>query len=212
MVWARYRTIRSCEANIMKKILIIITLLSISSCTHTPTHTDKIINTINNFGKTNNIKLYFFDDREERFRNNIGFTFSFNFPAYVFSHGDKYFDTPLNIVFEKMMLRRFGYNIKGYKTEIKLKSFYYTWKPHELSALPFIGILVSAADVEYSGVLKAEVAILNKNDKFLFHKIYETVAIKSAPQSDDSAFDVLYGTFQRFSEEFETDIQRINFN
>lgn len=96
----------------------------------------------------------------------------------------------------------------------KLKAFHHTHKPHELAGVPFIGIIAAVADVEHHAILKVEIALLDKEGKFIFHKIYEKNIRKMKHANEpmkDAVFDMLSKAFNQFSEEFETDINRIKF-
>ena len=165
--------------------------------------------------KTINLNLILKDEREERFKTEKCFAFDRIFPVPSISCGDLVYDAPLYSVFEKMFIRRFGNSPGGHKVEIKLKAFYSTRKTNDLAVVPLLGILAIFADWEFHGILKAEVAFLDQENKFIFHKIYD-VDLKEMKKADDEVikdadFDMYIKAFNKFSEEFETDISRIKF-
>jgi len=198
-----------------KIIFLALALYGLYGCAYTPIITEPLINSQAVSEKKINLKFIFKDDREEKFKSEKSFVFERKFPAAIFSFGDLIYDVPLNTVFENMIIRRFGNSQNGYKAEVKLKAFYPTWKPHDLTFVPFVGLLTIAADVEYHGFLKTEIAVLDNNDKYIFHKIYD-VDVKEMKKSDEiireAVFDMYIKAFNKFAEEFEIDINRVNFN
>jgi hypothetical protein len=179
--------------------------LWIYGCAHTPTATKLLIESQKiSEKKTINLNPLLKDEREERFKTEKYFDNTW---------GDLMYDAPLYSVFEKMFIRRFGNSPGGHKVEIKLKAFYHTYKLPDLAWVPFIGILTIGADWELHGILKAEVAFLDQENKFIFHKIYDVDLreMKKINEVDDAAFDMYIKAFNKFAEEFETDISRIKF-
>ncbi len=198
--------------------ILMLIVLGLFGCAQKPAVTEGLINMQAVSREATNFDFTFRDDREERMKTERHFVLQYKYPTWVFSSGDLAYDLPLNVVFEKMFSRRFGNNPTGHKAEVTLKVFHNTTKPHELSGLPIIGLLTLGADVEWHGILKAEIAILDKDGKFIFHKIYETDIreMKSPRGSQQSAleatFDMLNKAFTKFAEELATDIGRIRFN
>ena len=141
--------------------------------------------------------------------------FEHPFPTATYSFGDLLFDKTPYDVFKAMVVRRFGDSQSGYKTEIRLKAFYALQKPHPLSFIPFVGFLTIGADMEYHGILKVDVALLDSNDKYIFHKTYE-IDIREMKGAEvvikDAVMDMHMKSFNRFGEEFERDMGRINFD
>jgi len=69
--------------------------------------------------------------------------------------------------------------------------------------------------MEYHGILKVDVALLDSNDKYIFHKTYE-IDIREMKGAEvvikDAVMDMHMKSFNRFGEEFERDMGRINFD
>jgi hypothetical protein len=198
----------------MKKILLIIVILFCNCCSHAPFATKSMTDNILKSTTINNLHYFFIDSRESQFKTERWFIDHTIFPT-IYSCGDAMFDTPLNDVFIKMFLSHFPGNPEGYKTEIKIRKYYFTWKPHELAAIPIINFFVIAADIEFHGILKMEVAILDKNEKFIFTKIYETDLKEMISPSNKNVYndgmDILRKVFLTVMDEYEIDIKRIKF-
>jgi hypothetical protein len=185
-------------------------------CAHTPIPTILLTNKVTAVSNVNTLHFSFIDARSEQFKTENYFMLQSVFPIIrVYTWGDPWFDVPLIIAFEKMFLKRFTDNDRGYQTEIKLTSFYFTYQPHELSAIPFINIFVIAADREYHGVVKMEVAVLDKNGKYIFTKIYDA-DIKEMKSGNkmiyEDGFDMLEKAFMKVTDDLETDLKRIRFD
>ena len=198
-----------------KILFLALVVYGLYGCSHTPVITEPLINSQAVSEKKMDLKFIFKDDRDEKFKSERSFVFERKFPAAIFSFGDLLYDVPLNTVFENMFIRRFGTSQNGYKAELKLKAFYPTHKPHDLTFVPFVGLLTIGADVEMHGILKTEIAVLDNNDKYIFHKLYD-VDVEEMKSSGDiireAIFDMLIKAFNKFAEEFEIDINRVNFN
>ena len=202
----------------MKKILFVLICLCLLfvGCAHTPIPTILLTNKVTAVSNVNTLHFSFIDARSEQFKTENYFMLQSVFPIIrVYTWGDPWFDVPLIIAFEKMFLKRFTDNDRGYQTEIKLTSFYFTYQPHELSAIPFINIFVIAADREYHGVVKMEVAVLDKNGKYIFTKIYDA-DIKEMKSGNkmiyEDGFDMLEKAFMKVTDDLETDLKRIRFD
>lgn len=201
----------------MKKILFILICfcLLFSGCAHTPLPTASLISSIKNSTNANNLHFTFIDSRSTQLKTEKCFVLQHIYPTWIFTCGDAAFDSPLNISFQKMFLKRFPDNPKGYQTEVKLVTFHWTHKPHELSGIPLINIFVIAADVEFHGIIKMEVAILDRNGKFIFTKIYDS-DIKEMKPCDTvlylAGLDMLNKVFEKVTDEFEKDLKRIKFD
>ncbi len=202
--------------SVMKKILlIIIGIFVLSGFAFHPLSTKFLTDGVKSSGVINNLHVTFIDAREAKFKKEKSFELNYIFPT-IYSCGDSSFDMPLNIVFEKMFLKRFPNNPNGFKTEIKISKFYYTWSPKQLAIFPIIGIFVIGADVEYHGYLKIDVVILDKNNKFIFTKQY-SVDLKDMKSPFvntiyKDGFGLMLKAFVRVTDEFETDISRIKFD
>lgn len=202
----------------MKKttLLLIGICLFFIGCAHAPLPTAKLSGNITAAGNTSNLHFTFIDARNEQLKAEKCFVSHWIWPTWIFTCGDTAFDAPLNSSFEKMFLIQFPDNQDGYKTEIKLVKFYFTWKPHELTGLPFIGILAALEDNEYHGIVKMEVAVLDKDEKFIFTKTYEADIKEMKPPGDtpiyEEGFDMLRKAFSKVMAEFETDTKRIKFD
>jgi hypothetical protein len=165
--------------------------------------------------KDSNISFVFLDERDERFKTEKGFIVQHILPTATL--GDRAYDSSLFDVFQKMVLRQFGDNPQGNKAELKLKAWHPTVKPNEIFAFPIIGpLLAPAAKSEFHGVLKVEVSILDRDEKYIFHKDYDVNVREMKYLSDStplpSNFAMLNIAFDKFAKEFNQDINRIRFN
>ena len=155
------------------------------------------------------------DERDEEFKGKGGHRLKDGpFWGGTITPGDLSYDVSLFKVFEKMFIKRFGSSSSnGYKTEIKLNAFYCSVKANDLTGVPFLGIAVVGMDNEWHGILKNEVSLLDKEDKYIFHKIYDIdiKEMRSPKNSSGLDFDMYIKAFNKFAEEFETDINRIKF-
>src|SRR5439155_5913129 len=125
---------------IHQKTCLAFLVYALCDCSHAPIITEPLINSQTISENKSNLKFAVQDDRDEQFKTQKCFVFERKFPAFYLSCGDLIYDLPIGNVFEKMLIRRFGNNADGYKTEVKLKAFYHTQKPHDLSAVPFVGL------------------------------------------------------------------------
>lgn len=203
--------------NLLKKSLLLLTIFVLmAGCAHTPLPTDKLTGGADRpNGSVNNLHYSFIDARDERIKTEDCFVLQYMFPTWLFSCGDKAFDTPLNKGFEKIFLARFSDSPKGLQTEIKLRNFYFTYKPHEMAGLLFVGLFFIFADVEYHGIAKIDVAILDQNNKYIFAKTYDADLREMKPYDAtiyEAGLDMLNKAFAKISAEFENDAKRINFN
>jgi hypothetical protein len=200
---------------IMAKIFLLATaFLWICGCAHTPIATKPLIESQKiSEKKTIKLNLTLKDEREERFKTEGYFAFDNTFLTGSLSFGDLKYDAPLYSVFEKMFIRRFGNSPGGHNVEIKLKAFYHIYKLPSIAYVPVLGILANFVDAEYHGILKAEVAFLDQENKFIFHKIYDVdlMEMKKSDEVDTADLDMYIKEFNKFAEEFETDISRIKF-
>lgn len=203
------------NASIIRVLVLISISIGLFACAHTPIATTSLINMQAVSEQPEGFSFVFKDEREERMKAEKCFVLQYKYPTWVFSCGDLAYDLPLNVVFEQMFIRRFGNNTTGHKAEVTLKSFYHTNKPHELSGVPFIGLLTLGADVEWHGILKVEIAILDMDQKFIFHKIYDADIREmkrpagSAQSGQEDAFDMLLKAFTKVSNDLATDIGRV---
>lgn len=201
----------------MKKTIfaLICLCLLFVGCAHTPLPTASLINSVKISTNINNLHFSFIDARNEQLRTEKCFVLQLTYPTWIFTCGDAAFDNPLNIVFENMFLKRFPNNPKGYQTEVKLVTFHWTHKPHKLSGIPLINIFVIAADVEFHGIIKIEVAVLDRNGKFIFTKIYDSDIKEMKPCNAViyvAGFDMLKKAFLKVTDELDTDLRRIKFD
>jgi len=201
------------NARVTSTLLFILISIVLFSCAHTPVTTNALINKQAQTQQDSSFHFFFKDDREEIMKTEKCFVLQYKYPTWIFSCGDLAFDMPLGVVFEKLFVRRFGNNPNGYQTEVTLKAFHYTNKPHELAGAPFIGLLTIGADIEWHGILRVEIAVLDKNQKFIFQKTYDTdirEMKKPFTQSEqDNGFDMLMKAFTKISNEVDIDINRI---
>jgi hypothetical protein len=203
----------------MKKIIFVVICLCLLfvGCAHTPLPTASLTNSVKISTNINNLHFAFVDARSEQFRTDRYLVLQSVFPIIkVSACGDAVFDTPLNVVFEKMFLKRFPDNPNGYQTEVKLAAFYFTHQPHELFAIPFINLFVMFADVEFHGIIKMEVAVLDRNGKYIFTKIYDANIKEMKPvvlgPENPAGFDMLNKAFLKVTDELDTDLRRIKFD
>ncbi len=193
----------------MKVVLCLIILFIICGCASVPISTKSLINKIpQEPSKNGNFNFTIADERDEEFKNEKIIMQS-HFPSATFLTGDKMFDVPLNKVFEEMFCKRFINNPEGTRMDIKLKAFYSTSKPHDLATIPFVGLFTIGADVECHGILKVEIAILNNESKFIFHKVYDFNLKEMRSPAEDTKDHILVKTFNKFSDELTTDLSRV---
>jgi len=177
--------------------------------------TDSVINSQTLSDKKVQLKFVVKDEREDKFKSKGSFLFEHNIIGSKHSAGDLSYNIPLNEVFEKMLIRRFGNSTSGCSAEVKLKAFYYTLTMHSLDTLPLLGFLAMYEPREYHGFLKLEADFLNNNNKFVFHRSYN-IDVKEMkypqPAIHTAEFDMYIKAFNKFAEELEADFSRINFN
>jgi hypothetical protein len=187
-----------------------------TACAHEPLPIAKLTTYSAPASDINNLHFTFIDARNEQLKTEKCFVQHYIWPTWIFTCGDSAFDAPLNSAFDKMFLARFPDNPEGHKTEVKIINFHFTWKPHELTGLPFIGIFAALEDVEFHGIVKMEVAVLDKEEKFIFTKIYEADVKEMKTPGDtpvyEEGFDILRKAISKVMAEFETDTKRIKFN
>ena len=201
----------------MRKLFIILLpiFLFFFGCAHTPLPTASLTNKTIVSSDINNLRFTFIDSRDERLKKEKCFVQQYIYPTWIFTCGDMTFDAPLDTAFKKMFLAHFSSNPDGYHTEVKLGRFQFTWKPHELSGLPIINLFVIAADVEFHGIVKMEMAVLDKKEKYLFSKTYEADVREMKSCNNviyEAGFDVLNKAFNKVMNEVETDMKRIKFD
>jgi hypothetical protein len=165
--------------------------------------------------KNANINFVFLDERDDRFKTEKKFVVQYVLPTVTL--GDPAYDSSLFDVFQKMVLKRFGDNPQGNKAELKLKAWYPTVKPNEIFAFPIIGpLLAPAAKSEFHGIMKVEVSILGRDEKYIFHKVYD-VDVREMKRPSRATplppnLDMLNKAFDKFAIEFNQDINRIRFS
>lgn len=166
--------------------------------------------------KNTNLNFVFLDEREDRFKTKKMFAVQYVLPTGTL--GDPAYDSSLFDVFQKMVLKHFGENPQGNKAELKLKAWYPTIKSNEIILFPIIGpLLAPAAKPEFHGILKAEVSILDRDNKYIFHKIYEVDVMEMKRPSRGANqlppnLDMINKAFEKFANEFNQDINRIRFS
>jgi hypothetical protein len=165
--------------------------------------------------KNSNINFVFLDERDDRFKTKKMFLVQHVLPTGTL--GDPAYDSSLFDVFQKLVLKRFGDNPQGNKAELKLKAWYPTIKPNEIFIFPILGpLLAPAAKSEFHGILKVEVSILGRDDKYIFHKVYD-VDVREMKRPSRATplplnLDMINKAFDKFAKEFNQDINRIRFS
>ncbi|MEW6117319.1 MAG: hypothetical protein AB1553_10520 [Nitrospirota bacterium] len=195
--------------------IILIACLLISACAHQPIQIESLIKSQSPVINPQPLNFLVMDVREDRFREKNIIYYDFQYPISIMSFGDRMFDMPMNIAFEKMLFTRFGNITSGYKTEAKLKAFFVTDKPNPIMGAPVIGLLAAGADHEYHGFLKVDISIFDKNNKFLFQKSFD-VDIKERRKVDEERnsviLDMYLKAFNKFAKDLEADLQHIDWN
>lgn len=183
-------------------------------CAHTPLPTATLVSKAGTVkSEINNLHYTFIDARDEQFKTEGNIMI--NAIPTIGAAGDALFDEPLSSSFQKMFLARFPDVPEGYNAEIKLIKFHATSKANELSMLPVINFLTLLMDSEYHGISEIDVAILDKNGKFIFTKSYRADIKEMKPLDNEPCendFDILAKAFSKVTDEFETDVKRINFD
>ena len=201
----------------MKKIIfslmITVLLFFMYACANNPVKSESLVGNQRYSDCETPLSLAFYDDRDSRFKFNKLIRDN-AFPSMINSMGDSSYDTPLNAVFEKMVVKRFGDHKGGYRTELRLKSYHTSYKFHDLLTVPVVGFLAIGANVNWTGSLKVDACILNSQNKYFLNKTYdETISEARTPSEDigDGSLAVLQKLFEKFAAEFENDIRRTEF-
>jgi hypothetical protein len=190
----------------LKTISCIFFLTLIFGCAHVPFNTTTLINSQPIARQHKGIYFVVFDERDDRIKMERSFSYIHPLshdPDIIF-WGDKFFDKPLSSVFHDMLIRRFGNDPKGYKTEVKLKAYNPSWYMYRALAVIYKS--------EFRATLTAEIALLDEENKYVFQKLY-TAEFKEIPKSEsiirDVMLDALVKSFNKFADEFEIDLSRI---
>lgn len=200
--------------NKINLVLCVFLLLGIYGCAPTPKITKPLVDSQSiSQVKLVDLNPIFIDEREDAFKTKGRFLLENKlFQSPIFTSGDLSYDSSLFQVFENMFLKRFGASPNGYKIELKLKAFYHIEKANEFTNVPVFGILAVGADQESHCFLKVEVSLLDKENKYIFHNNYD-VDVKEMKSStepvEDIAFDMYVKAFNKFANDFTTDISRI---
>jgi len=151
------------------------------------------------------------DAREEKYRTEKAIATGRFEPTIL---GDGMYDTPMAAVFERLLTARYGRFEKGLATECRLRTLYAAYKPDPVTAVPLLGSLAFAPDVEWSGALQVEMAPVRPDGTALFRKTYEAAltesrapALTEAQQVADS-MAIIEKLFRKFAPEFDADLAR----
>ena len=185
--------------------------LLLAGCAQKPVLTMPLIEEQEFIGFEKPFKIIVVDDRDFQFKHEK-IIVKTGFPvAKANILADQLYDIPLDAVFEKMLIKRFGNNKNGLKTEFRLKVFYTSFKLNDLVGVPFLGILAVGADVEWHGVLKVDVGILDKENKYVLNKVYEESFTEMRPSNEkigEGSLIILEKLFSKFSDDFTEDVNR----
>ena len=183
----------------------------LTGCAHQPLATQALIQSqqFSDCGKP--LRPVFIDDRDARFKKEkiivkMGFPVA---SANIF--GDLFYDLPLNVAFEKMVIKRFGNSENGFNTEFKLKAFCASFKINDFVGVPLLGILAVGTDVEWSGILKVDVGLLDNENKFVLNKSYDVSFTEMRPANENSgeaSLEIIQKLFSKFAHDLEGDISR----
>lgn len=186
--------------------------LVVTGCAHNPVITQSLIDSQQFSDSGIPLRTIFVDDRDDKYKNERYIFVRAGFPvASTNILGDLMYDVPLNVAFEKMLIKRFGSNDKGFNTEFKLKAFYTSFKFNDFTGVPFLGILAMGADVEWSGMLKVDVGLLDKENKFVLNKSYDVSLTEMRPSNEkigEESLAIIQRLFSKFAHDFERDVSR----
>jgi hypothetical protein len=152
------------------------------------------------------------DSRDQKFKNERCFRYDWNGVSRSFTCGDQHYDRSIAVLFEQMMVARFGNNADGPLVELGLKSFFNTSHLNDLIAVPFVGFLAIAADVEMNASLSVDVSVLASDGKYAFRKQYDIIRHEMKAHDDKEMITNMYiDAFNQFADEFALDFGRIRF-
>ncbi len=182
-----------------------------ASARHHPVITQALVESQQFADCGKSLRTVFIDDRDARFKTER-IIVKMGFPvASANMLGDLSYDLPLNVVFEKMVIKRFGSSENGFTTEFKLKAFYTSFKFNDFTGVPILGILAVGADVEWSGILKVDVGLLDNENKFVLNKSYDLSFTEMRPANEklgEGSLEIIQKLFSKFARDFESDVSR----
>lgn len=190
---------------------LMVVFLLLTGCAHQPVITQPLIEGQQFVDCGKPLRAVFVDNRDDSFKNEK-IIVKMGFPvASANILGDLFYDMSLNSTFEKMVIRRFGSSETGYDTEFKLKAFYSSFKFNDFVGIPFLGILAVGADVEWSGVLKVDVGLLDNDNMFVLNKSYDESFTEMRPSNEkigEASLAIIQKLFAKFANDFEGDVRR----
>ena len=177
-------------------------ILLLVGCSTPPTKSSAILNT-NQLNQVSPLyHLNIIDERDEEFRTKKHWIYKSAFGNTTFAYGDKWFDIGLYDLFSRVLRERIGDNPEGLNAEIILKSF------HVLNSASL------AFREEIRGVLKVEVAILDRSQKYVFQKNYEMsekdfIGLVSYHTEQKLMIEVLDKVLNKFLHDLSRDFSRV---
>jgi hypothetical protein len=182
-----------------------------TGCAHQPVVTQSLIESQQFADCGKPLRTVFIDDRDARFKTEK-IIVRMGFPvASANMLGDQCYDLPLNVAFEKMVIKRFGSTENGFNTEFKLKAFYASFKFNDFVGVPFLGLLAAGADVEWSGILRVDVGLMDNENMFVLNKTYDVSFTEMRPANEklgEASLDIIQKLFSKFARDFEGDVSR----